>query len=161
MDLQVIDNFLGDYQFKQLESTFLGNDFPWYYNDDVVREQESSNNYQFTHIFYDPKLGVISDAYEMMQGCLDKLKVKKLMRIKANLRPRTLFHRSGCYHIDTENVTTAILYLNTNNGWTRFKKGGKVKSVANRLVKFDSNLEHQGVTCTDEKRRVVINFNYE
>ena len=86
---------------------------------------------------------------------------KKLLRIKANLRPRTLFHRSGGYHIDTENVTTAILYLNTNNGWTRFKKGGKVKSVANRLVKFESNLEHTGYTCTNKKRRVVINFNYE
>ena len=26
---------------------------------------------------------------------------------------------------------------------------------------FDSNLEHQGVTCTDELQRVVLNFNYE
>ena len=55
---------------------------------------------------------------------------------------------------------TAILYINTNNGWTRFKKGARVKSIANRIVIFDSNLEHSGVTCTDEKRRVVMNFNY-
>ena len=32
---------------------------------------------------------------------------------------------------------------------------------ANRMVIFDSNLEHQGVTCTDEKRRVIVNFNYD
>ena len=56
---------------------------------------------------------------------------------------------------------TSIFYLNTNNGWTQFKKGGKVKCVENRLVTFDSNLEHAGVTCTDQKRKVVINFNYE
>ena len=44
----------------------------------------------------------------------------------------------------------------------KVKKGGKVvKSVANRLVKFDSNLEHTGYTSTNKKRRVVINFNYE
>ena len=42
-----------------------------------------------------------------------------------------------------------------------FKKGGKVKCIENRLVTFDSNLEHAGVTCTDKKRKVVINFNYE
>ena len=55
---------------------------------------------------------------------------------------------------------TAIFYVNTNNGWTEFKKGGKVKSVANRIVIFDSQLYHQGYTCTDQKRRVVMNFNW-
>ena len=51
--------------------------------------------------------------------------------------------------------------MNTCNGWTEFEKGGKVKSVENRIVIFDSNLKHQGVTCTNEQRRVLINFNYE
>jgi hypothetical protein len=54
-----------------------------------------------------------------------------------------------------------VYYINTNNGWTEFKKGGKVKSVENRMLIFDSSLEHMGVTCTDQKSRVVINFNYE
>jgi len=36
----------------------------------------------------------------------------------------------------------------------------KVESVANRLVEFDSNLEHTGSSCTDENIRVVINLNY-
>ena len=75
-----------------------------------------------------------------------------------------MFHRKGGWHIDFIDdppITTAILYLNSNNGWTEFKKGGKVKSVENRIVIFDSNLEHQGVTCTDELQRVVLNFNYE
>ena len=159
MDLQVIDNFLGDYQFKQLESFLFSKEFPWYYYDNII---SGDNRYQFIHMLYDSELGVTSAAYEMMYSCLNKLNVRKLLRIKANLRPQTLFHRSGGYHIDTENVTTAILYLNTCNGYTRFKKGGKVvKSVANRLVKFDSNLEHTGYTSTNKKRRVVINFNYE
>jgi len=63
-------------------------------------------------------------------------------------------------HVDYNDVTTAIFYINTNNGWTNFKNGDKVESVENRLVIFDSNLEHEGVTCTDEIRRLVINFNY-
>ena len=43
----------------------------------------------------------------------------------------------------------------------KFKNGDKVESVANRVVIFDSKLQHQAVSCTDEKVRVVINFNYE
>ena len=56
---------------------------------------------------------------------------------------------------------TAIYYINTCNGYTEFKTGEKVKSVSNRMVIFDSELEHQGVTATDDKRRVLINFNYK
>ena len=42
-----------------------------------------------------------------------------------------------------------------------FKKSGKiVKSVANRMVIFPSDLEHAGFSCTDKKVRVLINFNY-
>ena len=72
-----------------------------------------------------------------------------------------MFHKRGGYHSDWPNVTTAILYVNTNNGWTQFKSGGRVKCVKNRVVIFDSNLEHEGVTSTNEKVKVVINFNYE
>ena len=51
--------------------------------------------------------------------------------------------------------------MNTNDGYTEFENGHRVESVANRVVIFDSNIKHTGVSCTDEKRRVVINFNGE
>ena len=59
-----------------------------------------------------------------------------------------------------EDCTTSILYLNTNNGWTEIQGNGKIECVKNRLVTFDSNLIHSGYTCTDQKRKVVLNFNY-
>ena len=59
-----------------------------------------------------------------------------------------------------ENVTTSILYMNTNNGWTEIQGGGKIDCVENRAVTFNSNLMHSGYTCTDQKRKIVINFNY-
>ena len=57
-------------------------------------------------------------------------------------------------------ITTSIFYVNTNNGYTKFEDGTKVESVANRLVSFPANKKHTGTSCTDEKTRVVINFNY-
>ena len=90
------------------------------------------------------------------------------MRIKANLlvkTPNIIVHE---FHVDlndlseekSKQVTTSIFYVNTNNGYTEFEDGAKVESVANRLVTFSSNMKHRGTSCTDEKTRIVINFNY-
>ena len=163
--MQIIDNFLPEYQFKQLINVILSNFFSLYFNDCIVLPDENGYDdkaYQFVHrIFNGADGGIPSDYYSLCNILQQRLGVKKLHRIKMNLTPRTFFHRKGGYHNDYFDVTTSIFYMNTCNGWTEFKKGGKVKSVANRMVIFDSNLEHQGVSCTDEKRRVVINFNYD
>ena len=168
--MEVIDNFLSEYQFKQITNVILTNRFPWYWNDRTLDPEHyknhNPNDYQFTHRIFDlTDGGILSDYYSLCDIIQRKLGVRKLDRIKMNLLSQTFFHRKGGMHTDLRGLPsiqkTAIFYANTNNGWTEFKKGGKVKSVANRIVIFDSNLEHTGVTCTDEKRRVVINFNYD
>ena len=63
-------------------------------------------------------------------------------------------------HTDQEKGTTGIFYVNTCNGYTRFKNNKIIKSKENTYIEFDSTLEHTGASCTDKKRRVVINFNY-
>ena len=160
MRVKVVDNFLPEYQFKQIQDMLIEKDpiFPWYYNDDICYENDGK--FQFTHTFYNHNDGTKSYYYSLLDACQNKLGVKKLVRIKANLNTRTLFHRKTGWHYDFEDMTTSILYLNTNNGWTAIKGYGKVENVANRMVIFDSNLQHSGVTCTDKNRRVVINFNY-
>ena len=167
--MQVIDNFLPEYHFRQISNVILGVEFPWYFNDSSVKRGDDSV-YQFVHTLYNiDRGGIDSQSYSLFDIVQQKLGVKRLDRIKLNLNPKTFFHRKGGYHTDQRHPRegyplhqkTAVLYLNTNNGWTEFKKGGKVKSVANRIVIFDSNLEHTGVTCTNEKRRVIVNFNYD
>ena len=65
-------------------------------------------------------------------------------------------------HTDTDlkGHKTSVYYVNTNNGGTIFQNGKKAKSKANRLVEFDCHQNHAAVDCTDQKVRVVINFNY-
>ena len=67
---------------------------------------------------------------------------------------------SDLYNKLLKQSTTSIFYMNTNNGYTKFEDGTKIESVANRLVSFPSNMKHKGTSCTDEKTRVVINFNH-
>ena len=160
-NVEVVDNFLSEYHFDLLHSYFMGEDMAWFYRDGIVND--SDGGFQFTAgIFVEGKK---FDLFSFIEPCLSKLGCNTVHRIKANLRPRTLIHRKSQYHIDLTgappNLKTAIYYINTCNGYTKFKKGGKVKSVANRMVIFNHNMEHTGVSCTDKKRRVVINFNYE
>ena len=165
--MEVIDNFLPSYQFKQISNVILSYSFPWYWNDGVISGDGDVNNpmsYQFTHRIFDlHEGGILSDYYSLCDIIQQKLGVRKLSRIKMNLLPQTFFHRKGGMHTDLWGLTsiqkTAIFYVNTNNGWTEFKKGGRVKSVANRMVIFDSNMVHAGITCTKD-RRVVANFNF-
>ena len=157
--MKVIDNFLPDYYFRSLSNTILGDDFWWFYNEDTAIEGDGHSH--FINMFYKKNPVGPTESFPKIEPYLPFFKMKELCRIKANLAPRTIFHRKTGWHVDNLPCsTTAILYMNTNNGWTEFKKGSRVKSVANRVVIFDSNLEHQGVTCTDKKRRVLINFNY-
>ena len=152
------DDLLDENYLKYLQKIMMGYDIPWYSN--PITHKEDSD-FQFTHQFFNLYNGVLSTHFHHLEPFVEKINVKKLYRIKANLELKTFFKRKGGYHIDFENVTTSVFYLNTNNGGTKFKGAGFVKSVANRLVTFDSNLIHTGVSCTDKKRRFVINFNYE
>ena len=84
---------------------------------------------------------------------------------KANLNYRTSDNHVGGFHTDFQDeqkngVTTSILYINTNNGGTQFEDGTRVKSVANRMVTFDCSIKHASVSCTNQDRRILINFNY-
>ena len=163
MTYNIIDDFLPQEEFDLLEDYMMGYYFPWYYMDRESYETET-DTFQFQHTFYrGGEYPLKSDYYDLIKPILRKLKVdeKKLHRIKAILTPKTSEHRFSGYHIDYKDMTTVAFYVNTNNGYTEFQKGAKVKSVANRAAIFDSNLVHGGHTTTDQKTRVLINFNYE
>ena len=91
------------------------------------------------------------------------MKYFTLVRAKANLLFKTDKIYEHGMHTDFENntkVTTGIFYVNTNDGYTKFKNGTIINSEQNKYVEFDGNLEHTGSTCTNSKYRIVINFNY-
>ena len=162
MIVDVKDNFFQSSHFDLIRKIMYGKDFPWYFNEGILDYIEP-RNFQFIHLLY-RNTGRESVMWKDFRDIfIPKMKIKELYRVKANLTTRTIFHRGGGYHIDYDKVKekqkTSIFYINTCNGYTKFKNGGKVKSVANRMVTFDSNLEHDGYTCTDKKRRVVVNFN--
>ena len=159
--MKVIDEFLSPFDFVPIAAEMKDQSFPWYYNDYICDVDDGL--YQFTHLYYDIRRESQENStfFYRMRPLIEKLGASNIQRIKANLNPRTVFHRNGGYYCDDFPCpTSAIYYINTNNGWTQFENGKKVKCVANRMVIFDSKLKHAGFSCTDEKRKIVINFNY-
>lgn len=159
--MRIIDNFLPTAEFTEIANVLLGADFPWYYNPTVVRFDDFDGNYQFTHTVVRDIDGERSWAYPLLEPILERLDYPNLIRAKLNLGPRDTQNREAGFHVDYTNVTTAVFYVNTTNGSTKFADGTVVEGIANRLVEFDSNIPHTGISQTDEQVRCVLNLNYQ
>ena len=48
--MNLYSNFLPKKIFKQLKDAIMSNSFPWYYNDDILKNKKSTN-FQFTFTF--------------------------------------------------------------------------------------------------------------
>ena len=161
--MKVIDDFLPQQDFDIIQQYFFDPTFVWYFNDSIAKYKQGLDQYQFTHLFFDIAKPSFNQWSPFLSPLLSKLNAKYIFRIKANLRPRTTQGVLSPYHTDFKlNQQTAIFYLNTNNGYTKFQDNSldDVKSVANRLLTFYGGLKHCGSSCTDENTRVLLNINY-
>jgi hypothetical protein len=158
LKIKTIKNCLSKEQFKNLKEILYSEYFAWYFNFGV--NDKNDGHTQFTHTFYD-NYKVNSTLFDNLKSIIDVLNPLSLIRIKANLLLKTDKIIKHGLHIDQQyKSTTAILYINTNNGYTEFENGEKIFSEENKLVIFDNFLKHGGTTCTDKHERMVINFNY-
>ena len=166
MNYKIIDNVLPQEVFKSIQTEILGADFPWFMNQCIIKPDSTHPiddlyNYQFTHQFY-RDYSFTSDKLNLIDPILFKLNPSAIVRIKANLIPRTETKITHEYHLDHDHFdgNNAIFYINSNDGYTIFSDGTKIQSVENRLLIFDPNILHTGTTCTDQRVRCLINFMY-
>ena len=167
--MQIIDDFMPREWHGELYMNVVDNPhFPWY--DNKVLNQgiavEEKHNQQFCHLLYKDR-EVQSQNFHFFSPLFKQLNVDMIYRSQLNLTTCTSEIREFGYHIDNplENdymkyCKTAVYYINTCDGYTGFKDGRKVESVANRLCIFPSDLMHTSTTTTSERSRYVININY-
>ena len=161
MTHEIIDNFLDKDSLNEIKTVIESNYFPWYLNDQVTFDESNGFPYYFTHRLYDDNIVQSSFYEQLMLPIFKKLEIKAVIRIKINQ------YTNVNEFIENENHTDypfehkgAILYLNTNNGYTILEDGTKIESIENRLLKFEPHKEHRSTHCTDTKRRLNINLNY-
>jgi len=158
--IKQIKNVIAKEQAIKIKEDFTSNNFPWYLTKGVVYKKDK--NYQFTHNFYQNYL-LKSNYVDLINPIINVINPSAIIRIKANLIVKNNKIIEHALHKDIDyakNYKTAIYYVNTNNGYTKFKNGKKIYSEENKLIVFDGNNEHCGTTCYDEDYRIVINFNY-
>lgn len=156
--IQVIDNALSQEEFKSLKEKILSynSDPSWHYGGIVYHEDKEKqlalmlyNAFQPTHeLFFD------------LEPLFFHIQPRAFIRVKINRMFRTEEPFLPAFHTDVSDSTTAVFHLTTTNGKTVFKSGEEFDAIENRLIIFDSNLEHTGYTCTDKDERIVLNLNY-
>lgn len=158
---KVIDNFLSEEDHDIIKTLTTGSQYmPWFLNNQVSGEDLDPMDYYFTHIFYsDYKIN--SNNFHIFEPILKKLDCKALIRIKGNFYPGTEKIRKHTNHKDYDfSHNAAIYYVNENNGCTVLNDSIEIESKANRVLIFDPQVPHCSTTCSDEKYRITINFNY-
>ena len=166
-NLKIYDNFLEQRHFENVSKDLMGFKFPWHMGTVYTIKRDTPlcdelHNLQFCNWIYKDNKAQ-GPEYEIIRPIIadPRLAISSLVRVKANATVRTEeivehgWHRDGYF-----SCNAAIFYVNSNDGYTKFKDGTKVESVANRLITFNTQDIHTGTTCTNDRVRCVLNFNY-
>lgn len=162
--MEVIDNFLNKEDFDKIIDVITVKNFPWFISD--MSDYAGDNNTQLYHIFYNNNVPN-SDYYYKLEPVFQKLDIFSLFKVRA-IATMQSNDIDNVYHTDLEfqgspsHATTAVYYLNSNDGGTQFEHNGEIiKSVSNRMVIFDSKMRHRTVKHTKgDPFRYVLNINY-
>ena len=167
MTIEIMDNFLKDIHLTQLDKLIDIPAFPWFLRKEQV--YGADDGCWLRHLIYDENMpasiiyGSVSEIFK------DYLKYVSLCRITVNLLLKQETPSISDFHTDFEHdidisdetkITTAIFYLNTNNGATEFKDGDRIDCVRNRLLMFPTLTPHRAIGQTDVSYRIVLNFNF-
>jgi hypothetical protein len=174
MNYKVVDNFLKEEDFTNLQNLIIGDgnnlDFDWKIITDVALANWDKNydkevnsqlwNWYAVHPVYNtlPLSPHFDYIVNFFRGKWD---LKSLIRIKVNFYPHTSEVKEHAQHYDYDfSHRGALFSLNTCDGFTRMSNGDKVDSVANRMIFFDASELHNSSTTSNQKGRYNINFNY-
>ena len=165
--MQVIEDYLEEEYFNHLYG-MMTNQTMWQWNfqrnvaAETDQEEEDINNYYFVHPMYDYMDVVNPSTHQYFLPLLRGLDIKCLHRSRVLMyvnQGKQIIHSR---HVDMdESCTTALLYMNTNNGFTEFETGERVESIKNRLLLFDGSVKHSSSTPTDTKYRMLISVTYK
>lgn len=159
-DVKIIKNVMEYVDFQNLSRTVKSQEFEWHYHEN--QSHLLTDGEYFDHCLYN-NFEINSHAFNLIRPLLDKLNVKALVQARLNLLIAKETHQFSEFHKDySYECKTAIFYINTCNGYTELfdDKKTKIISQENKVVIFNSQINHRAVSQTDNKRRIVLNLNY-
>jgi len=152
--------------FVNIQRTLFDQRFPYFFRGTVSYDPAGEEKFIMGHRLYDWNEGgnLTDDKYIdiLLKPLLNRLQPKTLYRAQVNMNCKNDVRQFAHWHIDQPNMkhSTALYYVNTNNGWTEFETGEKIPCVANSIGIWSDNIRHRGAYQTDEQVRICININY-
>ena len=173
---KIIDDFLSEDTFKELESKILNDKFPWVHAEKANIMSDDEHSFQFMHHLVHKRNLIYPEAKDIVDPIMNKYiettgKTVQVTRGKVNLFIRTKPALEMGWHSDIDDRNdnyTIILYLETSDGYTAFSRhsndgstGRRIESIRNRAAIFPASKVHQTVTQTNCLYRRNINLNFE
>jgi hypothetical protein len=162
LEHKIINNFLEKETFNNLKNTLFSNKINWFFLPNMTTNN-NKDHYFFNHCFYNYYMPQSIFFEDLITPILKKLNAVAISEVRANLILKEDNSYQSEFHVDRPyECKTAILYINTCNGYTLLHEDKKIKinSEENKILIFNSQISHAGVSQTDVDRRIVINFNY-
>jgi|TARA_B110000090_G_C13144009_1_gene354975 hypothetical protein len=183
----VIDDFLPEQQFKTMQSSLLGNDFPWYFLPTVSRPPGSyiplgsTETFGWFHNFYSKEDNINSPTIEILKPLLDGIQQHDnadFIRIRASLKTHLKGFTENDYnlpHVDYNFPHMSVIYyLNKSDGDTwmfnevfksfpepdEFTVNDRITPKPNRLLVFNGLNYHTASNPINSNTRFIININY-
>ena len=178
MFFKVVDKFLPKQVFNRLLDTVESDEFEWQWSNSSAYDYNlhGDNNFMLNKMIYNnAKLGLgfhedkkYSQLFYLIKDFQDYIKPSRdLIRMKLNLYTNQGKNVEMKPHKDYVELNydfkTCVFNLTTCNGGTVLLVDDKeilIPSVENQLIVMDGNIEHFGITQTDKKTRVLINYNF-
>jgi len=164
LEHKVINNFLEKETFDNLKNILFSNKINWFFLPSFLPSMTNNkDHYFFNHCFYNYHTPQSIFFEELIIPILKKLNAVAISEIRANLVLKEDNSYQSNFHVDRPfECKTAILYINTCNGYTLLHEDKKIKinCEENKILIFNSQIRHAVVSQTDVDRRIVINFNY-
>jgi len=162
--MNIFSDYLSVKDFKDIQLFMMSEKMIWSFINGV--NYINDEFFKFTYVYYDEYGIHNNNMINILNPLLIKINPKKFYSIKANLLTKTNKIVEHGFHTDFDkgseqyNGLTAVYYINSCNGYTKFENNSKIKSDENKFVEFDTKLKHTSSSCTDEKTRIVLNLNY-
>tara|TARA_R110002051_G_scaffold313151_2_gene388945 strand:- start:243 stop:725 length:483 start_codon:yes stop_codon:yes gene_type:complete len=159
--MKTVNNFLQQKDFFKIRNLLVLEPFFPYFISIDNKNSRDDDTFLLQHSFFENGEPNSKWFDSHIKIIIDYLDCKTLLRVRAVNYPINKEVQKTSFHTDF-NIPhqTAILYLNTNNGYTEFENGDCCSCVANRILMFDGLKKHRAVTQTDTKLRTLVNINY-
>jgi hypothetical protein len=167
LNYKIKENFLPDSLYMELKDFVCGTKINWFYREKETATMSKDLTFgYFSFCWYNHWKPDSPLFFSQIVPILNKLNCKAPIQVRANLS----FNRNATgsvagWHTDYDykNSFTAIIYFTTSNASTLLKINNKiitVNSLENRLLLFNTPIEHKIVYGDDTKSRVIMNLNY-